>query len=154
MGYTHYFHFTPSNGDEQKVRKSFAKAARELMQIYKNLSPYSESAGGYYNDVPLIIRGGQGEGEPIINESEIWFNGDGEYAHETFGIYAGQETDDFCKTARKPYDLLVCCAILALANNLPQKVFSFGSDGKLEDWQPAIDLYTTITKRKPKKHSF
>jgi hypothetical protein len=61
---------------------------------------------------------------------------------------------NFCKTARKPYDLLVCCALISLANNYPEKVFSFSSDGHFQDWQPAIDFYTRITNRKIKKSVF
>jgi hypothetical protein len=39
---------------------------------------------------------------------------------------------------------LVCCSLIALANNLPTDDFSFSSDGNAKDWQPALDLYTEI----------
>ena len=91
--------------------------------------------------------GGLGMGEPVFNETRIWFNGYRKNGtdHETMMIDLKQDDAwDFCKTARKPYDLLVCCTLIALANNLPPDSFSFSSDGDAADWQPALDLYTKI----------
>ena len=49
---------------------------------------------------------------------------------------------NFCKTARKPYDLLVCACLIAAKKELNYEVHS---DGKKEDWQPAIDFYNKVT---------
>lgn len=81
----------------------------------------------------------------------MWFNGDEKQGldHETFAIkwYAHQgKADDFCKTARKPYDLLVCFSLLAFkAAFHDYKVFHFSSDGDNSDWEEAKDLFTRIT---------
>lgn len=104
-------------------------------------------AGGYYNDQPCIIRGGLGKGKPMINESQVWFNGDEKTGmdHETFGIKWYPEegkVNDFCKTARKPYDFLVCFSLLAFKHSFNDpNVFNFSSDGDNQDWQPSKELF-------------
>jgi hypothetical protein len=54
---------------------------------------------------------------------------------------------EFCKTARKPYDIMVCCVLLAAKHHLKARV-SVSSDGDLDEWQPAIDLYEKVLGRK------
>ncbi len=91
------------------------------------------------------------------NPGALGFNGDGEEGHESFcfdrvispGAHAQKKPHptksttnlyfDFCKTAQKPYDLMVCaCLILARAH--------FGediqvlSDGEQQDWDHALDF--------------
>lgn len=101
----------------------------------------------------IKICGGLGEGKPIFNETEIWFNGDASehLDHETFSIHWFRPTtsgkyNDFCKTARKPYDLLVCFALLTFAEIFPE-AFEFSSDGDMEDteWQQGVEYYETFT---------
>ena len=69
--------------------------------------------------------------------------------HETFGIkwYPEKgESRDFCKTARKPYDVLVCVALLAMNEAFKGTgAFTFSSDGDNSDWQTAKDVFTSIT---------
>lgn len=58
----------------------------------------------------IVIRGGLGEGDPIIDMNRIWLNGDGSRGldHETYSLISGEAPEfDFCKTAQKPYDLVV-----------------------------------------------
>lgn len=87
----------------------------------------------------------------MINESQVWFNGDEKKGldHETFDIKwypSGGEVNDFCKTARKPYDLLVCVSLLAFKKTFDNPdVFTISSDGDNSDWVVAKDLYTIIT---------
>ena len=53
----------------------------------------------------------------------------------------------FCKTARKPYDLLVCGVLLVTAA-LTRNVITVSSDGDAEDWAPArVWIDTLIQKR-------
>jgi hypothetical protein len=94
------------------------------------------------------ICGGLGEGKPIFNESEVWFNGDRaqNLDHETFNIHWRCSETSFCKTARKPYDLLVCFALLTFAEILSE-AFTFSSDGTVADdeWQKGVEYYETFT---------
>jgi len=143
MGYTHYWRI-----NRNKVTpEQFHKAVEEIKKIYAKLPKRTNSAGGCYPNHHVKIMGALGKGEPIFNETKISFNGNaknGTY-HDTMHIELNDSHPyDFCKTARKPYDLLVCCSLIALANNLPTDDFSFSSDGNAKDWQPALDLYTEI----------
>lgn len=138
MGYTHYWDYKPQPGDTLK----FKDVLREVLILKKKMPENSETAGGNYSEYPITLRNGAGKGLPTINETEICFNGDGNKGldHETFIFeFKEEERGDFCKTARKPYDMFVCLCLIALANNLSG--FSFSSDGGQEDWQPAFELY-------------
>ena len=135
MGYTHYWDINSEVKENEKEQ-----VINEVKKLHKNLPEYSETAGGCYNDTPIKIVGGLGDGEPVFNDKVIWFNGEDENGHETFLINFENVTSDwFCKTSRKPYDMLVCLTLISLANNI--EGFSFSSDGWIEDWKPAFDFY-------------
>ena len=136
MGYTHYWRFHKDRMTTKELRESFKLVSEEIKQLHEALPK------------DIVIRGGMGEGEPIINESEIWFNGDEEKGedHETFCIeWKGEGGFSFCKTARKPYDLLVCASLLSFHNHFSRDVFQLSSDGSGEDWQDAVDFYNEVS---------
>ena len=156
MGYSHHWTYNPNAiKDTEELRKKFKIASSLINQAYKAIKKdkfiHKGQAGGYYDEYPCIIRGGLGKGTPMINESQVWFNGDEKTGmdHETFGIkwYPEEGTEkDFCKTNRKPYDILVCFSLLAFDHvfNDP-KVFNFSSDGDNSEWETAKDLIVRIT---------
>jgi|694.fasta_scaffold26626_12 hypothetical protein len=144
MGYTHYWNFEPNKvKDTETLRKKFNKASKQI----KSFANWLPNKG-------IKICGGLGQGKPIFNETEIWFNGDASehLDHETFNIHwclrvtYKDSWRDFCKTACKPYDLLVCFALLTFAEIFPE-AFSFSSDGDMEDseWQQGVEYYETFT---------
>lgn len=63
-----------------------------------------------------------------------------EYSHETFLFtrVIGDDTFMFCKTARKPYDLLVQACLIAAVALLPE-VERVSSDGNLDEWKAALE---------------
>lgn len=145
--------------------KGFAKIAEDIKKALANLPKHSESAGGYCKGDPLAIKGGLGEGEPEITPNRIWFNGDAsqDLDHETFVISlfsmdTFQSFEDirekgvfgFCKTARKPYDLLVCLSLMVAKHHLGAD-FKISSDGGYAEWKPAIELYEKLFSRKAPK---
>lgn len=146
MGYTHYWTFDPHKvKSTEDLRKRFKRAS---MQIKKFANWVNENKSEVYK-----ICGGLGKGKPIFNETEIWFNGDisQQLDHETFNMHWSRPTlhggfTDFCKTARKPYDLVVCFALLTFAEIFPD-AFEYSSDGDMEDeeWQRAVEFYETFT---------
>jgi hypothetical protein len=143
MGYTHYW--TPKNSTKEQFKK-FSNTCKEL---HKNLPDTTDTAGGYHSDDEVKICGGDGKGKPKFTSKEVCFNGDGknDLDHETFYIALDYFDWTFCKTARKPYDLLVCACLLAARDILK---FDVSSDGDFEDWKPAIDFYVdTIYTEKP-----
>jgi len=135
--YTHYW--TPNKVTNAEWKPFLA----EVKQLVKALPAHSLSAGEYYKDEPLKICGWNGKGLPTFNNKKISFNGDAsnDLDHETFSIEPEKNDWNFCKTARKPYDLLVCAVLLSAHNHLNYEV---SSDGDLEDWQTAIDFYGSV----------
>ena len=143
MGYTHYWEYNPERIEcTETLRRKFKAASNQIKKFAKFIERQDLCK----------IRGGFGEGKPVINESEIWFNGDASEGldHETFSIRSHETSrtnpcDWFCKTAQKPYDLLVCFALLTFHEKLGPLAFSFSSDGDSVDWKEAIDLYEAFT---------
>jgi hypothetical protein len=155
MGYTHYWNYVPSRiKDTEVLRKKFKRASKQIKKFAEFVS--NEKLDMFNSDIthkPFKLCGGLGEGTPVFNETEIWFNGDGTESmnHETFRIYWSTDEKAFCKTAHKPYDLLVCFALLTFAEIFGKNVFSFSSDGDMEDeeWQLACEYYQDVTGKKP-----
>jgi len=89
----------------------------------------------------------------------IAFNGVGDYSHEIFVLNrvlatarAEWNTPDaeplcfqFCKTARKPYDLIVTAMLLVVSEVAPAWA-DVSSDGDMggKDWQPARDFLRAL----------
>lgn len=140
MGYTHYWTFDPTKIKDKKVlQDKFSSASYQIQEF-----------SSYINRNKLFtVCGGIGEGKPLFNDSEVWFNGCAQEGldHETFSIKLKTPERAFCKTARKPYDLLACFSLLTFAQVFPKEVFSFSSDGapSEEEWQKAIEYYEHFT---------
>jgi hypothetical protein len=151
MGYTHYWKFEPNKvQDTEQLRKKFKRASRYIKRFVEFINTNK-------SDVYQIC-GGHGIGKPIITETEVWFNGDASQGldHETFSIHWSRpnfmgEWSDFCKTARKPYDVVVCFSLLIFAEIFPE-AFEYHSDGGMrdEEWQRAVELYEAYTGFKAK----
>lgn len=145
MGYTHYWYYQPSKiEDKTLLREKFGQASKQIQEF-----------AAYINRNKMFsVCNGLGEGKPTFNDHEVWFNGNKEedLDHETFSIQWDTEDRDFCKTARKPYDLLVCFSLLIFSEIFPKEVFSFSSDGRPSEllWQNAIKYYKLFTGKPPK----
>ena len=72
----------------------------------------------------------------------------GDCSHEPFGLSLVKELGgggndkflfDFCKTAYKPYDLAVICALIIAKHHLKEQI-RISSDGTLEQWKDGIVL--------------
>jgi hypothetical protein len=95
-----------------------------------------------------------------VSDYQIRFNGVGNDGHETFILKkSGWEFKDvdrpnhlqfnFCKTARKPYDLAVGLVLLVAKNHSPNSI-RVSSDGDWEsDWKEIRDSYNEIFKKYP-----
>ena len=74
-----------------------------------------------------------------------------DHDHESFYMdhYKLKEGEwDFCKTARKPYDLFVCAALIHLYHK--GLIKSFNSDGDVDDWLVDVDRWDGV-KNKPNR---
>jgi hypothetical protein len=160
MGYTHYWH-RPETLDPRR----FSRFRQDVARLLTHLPERTGSAGGYYRDDDLIVRGPDGMGDPVITDELVSFNGNAplagdaeadDFSHETFHIprvYQPQDWQqpdgqgryfDFCKTARKPYDLTVTAALIALNHYFPNPDVALSSDGTAEDWEPGLALCRAV----------
>lgn len=113
MGYTHYYSYKFTDPRWPEVFGRTALDAKTIIEAAAVLTPPVEVVREYdRTDEP-----------PEVTEGAIVFNGPGDLGHETFVIeakpadYANYCASEwaFCKTARKPYDLVVCSVLLRLA---------------------------------------
>jgi hypothetical protein len=151
MGYTHYFPHAKT------TKKKWAKILTDCKTLLEKLPKN------------IIIRGWDGGGEPVFNDEKISYNGnaDNDLDHETFELLRdGAQPEDyeadkkvgfrFCKTAYKPYDLLVCACLLVYKHHSPDTL-ELGSDGDPEDWKASEEFvkdvlgYSVRFKRDPEK---
>lgn len=171
MGYTHYWTLKKEANDPVRFK--------EAIELFKKLWAAAPKTitGEAWDKVnqtwvkkrfkkEKLLKGGLGKGEPTITDTCLRFNGDAEYEldHETFSIGLDSFNDDwcrqdngdvwdFCKTARKPYDLAVCLALMAFKDVFGDD-FEYSSDGvtresitkpenleywKRIDWEPEIE---------------
>ncbi|APO48551.1 hypothetical protein BS614_31025 (plasmid) [Paenibacillus xylanexedens] len=135
MGYTHYWY----------RKQIIDKAIFELIKSdFQKLIPALSAAG-------VGLANGRGEGDPIITDQKLTFNGRGAESYETFAfpqvltLAAWEQPNDggyyfqFCKTAERPYDLAVM-AFLIVAKYHMQHAIRVKSDGNVDDWAAAREL--------------
>jgi hypothetical protein len=140
MGYTHYWTFDPNKIEDKKlISQKFAQASQQINEFCSYIQ----------KNKLFTVCGGIGEDKPLFLDSQVWFNGSAQEGldHETFSIKLEEPERGFCKTARKPYDLLVCFSLLTFEEILPKGAFSFSSDGEAneDEWQEAIRYYENFT---------
>lgn len=96
---------------------------------------------------------------PEVSDDQIRFNGWKDEGHETFCFQKKmpkpqpwietKEFFDFCKTARKPYDLAVGLSLLAAHKHAPNTI-KISSDGDWdEEWVYIRRAYEEIFGKKP-----
>lgn len=147
MGYTHYWTQT-RDFNEVEMRDICSAIRRIIKTAQKREVPCYGGTNSEDTVVPTIC-GFDGTGAPTLNKDEISFNGQGpDFDHETFYIpakrelpYDGASPDRlgwaFCKTARKPYDIVVTACLTFLQADYG---FEVGSDGDMEEWEPGVRL--------------
>lgn len=128
MGYTHYWYADKKNIDSQQ----YAAALKDIAKIVTNQK--------------AILAGPNGDGKPSMR-STIAFNGIGGDSHESFilpSLPSNFEPFDFCKTAQKPYDIVVVACLARLAE-VPG--FRIESDGSAEELKDGTALASKILGR-------
>lgn len=115
MGYTHY------NRNLSFTDVSWEKLRKDVRKLLKNLPEGLKVQREYDND-----------SRPLIGKDAIVFNGVGEDGHETFWLDKNETAFSFCNTARKPYDLAVCCVLMLISAHATSGKIS--SDGINAAW--------------------
>jgi hypothetical protein len=121
MGYTHYWNF-----NEKPSQEKFS----ELVEGVKQIVATAEEAG-------IAI------GEQVYESGYFSFNGVDAGAHETFSIDIRTQEEDFCKTAEKPYDMVVTASLI-LAKKIFGADIEIRSDGNWSDWESGQLLYESV----------
>lgn len=136
MGYTIYLSL-PSNKVMANTEENIAlwrKTCDKIREGWKKIpKKYKDDENSSYDIEYHGLGDGAGEGEPVINDKYICFNGRASWGDDHEGFYFGafekvEGLDSFCKTARKGYTMAVMIAILCI-----QKYFNpdlkYSSDG-------------------------
>ena len=139
MGYTHYWTFNKGKrGTAAEIEAAYQQAMLDCAKVVKYYYEREGGISGYTAHTKPGIYGG------------LNFNGKGEAGHETFIMrehYNQNDRSSFCKTARKPYDILVTACLAVLAYRLGDAV-SVYSDGDARDWEAGVSLAQIILRRK------
>jgi hypothetical protein len=140
MGYTHYWNFKAApRGKANEIETAYKRAMLDCQRIVKQF--YAERGGlsGYSAHCKLGEYGG------------LNVNGKGEDGHETFTMreHFSQNLDDnghgFCKTARKPYDLVVTACLAVLKHRLGDCI-QVSSDGRPTDWARGVEYARKVAR--------
>ena len=126
MGYTHYWEFNGSHTPEQ-LSSAIAACNKIVRKTKVRLGDWAGGRKG-----------------PDLRKDLCRFNGYGDDAHETFSL--SPETAmgfQFCKTAYKPYDLVVVACLVALKHHLGGAV-NVTSDGENYDWEEGVALCNEV----------
>lgn len=131
MGFTHYW-----EKDSDVDEKAYAAALKDIAAIVKSQAKILAGGTGEENTKPKTSGG-------------IVFNGIEGDSHETFMLpkTAKEFHRDFCKTAQKPYDIVVVASLARLAE---VDGISIGSDGDAEDWTDGVNLASKVLGRRIK----
>jgi hypothetical protein len=138
MGYTHYWY---------RVKNLPIHAFDQFTGACKNIIAQSG----------VKICNLEGIGEPEITTFLVAFNGNAsvEMDHESFVIERNYIVDEyshknedglyfaFCKTARKPYDVVVIACLIAAKLYFGEKI-QIKSDGSFTEWQDGIKLASQV----------
>lgn len=141
MGYTHYWNTVApkrEKGNAEKAEKQYQKAIRQCQRLIKRHnaelkaidSKHPSRLSGYTAHCKVSQYGG------------LNVNGAGDLKHEDFCMrehFAENHDGDFCKTARKPYDVAVVACLIILKHYLGD-LFQVESDGDANDWTDGLEL--------------
>ena len=149
MDYTHYWEFTKPKGIKVEVLE--AKYKQAILECSK--------VALYYNsDMLKILRpenrlSGFSAHCKLGKYGGFKINGKGDMAHEDFTLREhymqniGQDNFNFCKTAHKPYDIVVVAALAILKYRLGEAI-QVSSDGDNSDWNAGVALASKVIRRK------
>jgi len=130
MGYTHYWKI---------VRPVPPPAWAQLVDDTRALIDHARRGD-------VAVRGWDGAGDPEIGDTLIALNGDAATGQdfESFVLEPVVTTGPcpyvFCKTARRPYDVLVAAILARAVHHLGEHIILAATDGDAADWSDAARL--------------
>ena len=157
MGYTHYWTFS-KQADIADYSTKMATASAKIKEAYEivkgdfihyDLIDNCYEWGLEWDDLELKLASDTCYDKPKFTDEQIIFNGvTPKMGCESFIIETKHhKTWDFCKTYGRPYDIMVCAALLILKNVFGDD-FSFESDGNIEQgecgWKLAKEIANMV----------
>ena len=142
MGYTHYWKFNLDYEINSEKWKEIINDFNKILDVEIDI-PENDKYDGTDGMTRLRNILEQDSDQRLeITDKEIRFNGreENDRGHETISLQRKSDkslqdpTDkkyifDFCKTARKPYDIVVCCLLIILKHRLGNMI-EISSDGR------------------------
>jgi len=119
----------------QKLERKFQTAIKRCQKIVSTYYKANGGLSGYSAHTPPGKYGG------------LNFNGAREEAHETFVVrehFSENLSFNFCKTAQKPYDVVVIACLIVLKHYLKDAI-EVNSDGNCDDWIDGLKLAQRTT---------
>lgn len=121
MGYTHYWTFNGSTKLDDEI--NYYNAIQDINRFVRWYDKKHHIASGYTAKSKKTYDG-------------VKINGIGNLRHEDFVLrdqLINSDNFNFCKTARKPYDILIVGSLLILKHHLKNNI-TISSDGGYNDW--------------------
>lgn len=154
MGYSNSWKFSTKLNEIADYKTKMMDAIelfKEGMAIIGNRVSYNKEtrrydfAKGNAEDLPLVLAGRDGMGEPIFTVDKIHFNGDVNEGGLYDDFFIKSECQlEFCKTNRLPYDVAVCLMLYCIKRYFG-KDFSFINDGNA--WECGRGLARKVMNR-------
>ena len=129
MGYTQYWN-TIKRTNESGYKKALIEI-RKVLELKKD-----------------ILAGSDGTGDPDF-KTDIYINGKHDDSHETFFLpdtLKQIKKSDFCKTNRKPYDVVVVACLAILKKHLGKDLL-LCTDGTAKDWEEGCNLASKVLQK-------
>lgn len=147
MGYTHYWSFKARpKGLAKQTEETYQLAVRQCQKLIRS---YNKDLKAIDNKHPNRLSGFSAHTKRLeYNGLEV--NGTQDLSHEKFYLrehYSQNESFNFCKTASKPYDIVVVACLVILKHYLSELI-EVSSDGESKDWSSGLMLAKQYTKIK------
>lgn len=149
MGYTHYYSFKevkPIKGKHQDIEKRYQLAVRQCQRIVKAYNKEIKATDVKHPD----RLAGYSAHTKVNDYLGLDFNGTGDLGHENFYLcdhWSANDNFNFCKTAQKPYDIVVVACLITLHHYIGD-LMEIGSDGDASDWVDGLELAKKVLKIK------
>ena len=132
MGYTHYWH-------------GRYHLTKNLVEDVKSIIAKAREDG-------IVLGDWEGNSEPEVSTRRISFNGSAARNEDFETAAFADDSKGFCKTGRKPYDVVVGAVLLRIRHY--NRNFHIESDGDWDDeheWVPVRALYREVFGTEPVK---
>ena len=149
MGFTHYWEFIKPKsikGKHQEIEDQYQLAVRQCQRLVKAYNKTIKSIDVKHPD----RLSGYSAHTKLNDYLGLEVNGTADLAHETFSLrdhWSANEAFNFCKTNRKPYDVVVVACLIILKHYLNDLVV-VSSDGFQSDWTDGLRLAKSVSKIK------